>query len=52
MRIGAGLVRLADANPCEQALDQFDPTSDEDLAARSTTRDVVIRRISGVRLYL
>ena len=46
--IGVFLVLLAEAGPRSEALRRLTRMSDEELAARGTTRDAEIRRIVGV----
>ena len=50
--VGDFLVLLAEAGPRSEALRRLTRLTDEDLAARGTTRDAEIRRILGVRAQL
>lgn len=50
--LGRFLVLLAEAGPRLAALDRLNRLSDEELAARGTTREAEVQRIMGFRSYI
>ena len=49
---GELLIRMAEASPRGQALERLNRISDEELAARGTTRSDEARRVLGARAFL
>ncbi|MFV0302912.1 MAG: hypothetical protein ACK5IP_18925 [Paracoccus sp. (in: a-proteobacteria)] len=49
--IGHGLIALAEAGPRMAAVRRLNEMSDEQLAARGTTREAEVRRIFGPSMY-